>query len=437
MTTTSAKFSKMYASTLLVSIILAGVVFFLPKEVSAIAVESQHYTGIDHTPTASSIGLAFDAGDYPDFEITKIVLQIRAQSGTCPTRLDVEGISSDLVVITDTYENYEFNFSGDLPIFHEALSGITFYGDGDCTVASDFGIAGTNDDMSTVPYTRFSVGTGAGNRPVWIEVHDAQVDPISFKSPPFSQGMRAPDFENWWVCVALPQPPDPTGYYFEVEYGDTDTTDFTDSLFDNFGIIPVSLGSPSSANPECSLLQKSEDLVPGNYQAQAILYDQDDTFVFETEIFNFTIIAGEQTITPDPLGGGSDVAQACNAVSNTVARETCRVLRLLFIPSENTVDFTETTDHMATKVPFAYFYEIKDDIQAMESEEGETPSLVIDMSESALPIGGEEGIELFSQEKIEELAGSESVDTFRALMVAGIWVVFTIAVYHRAKGVLA
>lgn len=88
--------------------------------------------------------------------------------------------------------------------------------------------------------------------------------------------------------------------------------------------------------------------------------------------------------------------------------------------------------YLASKFPFAFFYDIASVFGSQNDEavEGNFPTLTIDMSSSSLPLGS---MTLFSSSTISQYAGSTNIQIFRTLMASALWIAFATMVFFGIK----
>lgn len=95
-------------------------------------------------------------------------------------------------------------------------------------------------------------------------------------------------------------------------------------------------------------------------------------------------------------------------------------------------DLLNFPSRLTQKAPFSYFYEIKGifDSFSGEDETGAFPSITLDLSSSSIPFS----IEIFSQSTIDNsFLPSGFISTLRTLMVASMWLSFSIMVFFTIK----
>lgn len=193
---------------------------------------------------------------------------------------------------------------------------------------------------------------------------------IVFQDPPLTQNFTSADFNNWQNCVYMDtggsSSSGSVGYYVAISYGTSTLNTFFDrTKFGNStstladGLIPI-YHLPVN---ECVVTNKLNSLPPGDYQAQAGLYEQftltgNTTFVASSSILNFTIASG----TPVGFVGQSQIeTQVCQPTDFSIfsvdfGYGICKVATYLFYPSQET--FTRYTDLwgvIKNKPPFGYF----------------------------------------------------------------------------------
>lgn len=248
--------------------------------------------------------------------------------------------------------------------------------------------------------------------------------PIYFANPPFRPDMVTTDFIYWRYCV------NPTGltatdFSVSFQYGDTLSEFEDDHSMDEMSL-------PGTVN--CNTIAKIDDLTPGTKVARVNLYLDGVPFA-SSSILNFEVVAGEKTNYPVDLGGVSEPEIFECAEGNIIATTFCKAMVFLFVPGEgSTALITEAYADLSGTFPFAYVTDVTDSISNLEEGDGEAASLTIDMSETALPIGGEEGFDLFSEDRIGEYLGGGNLALFRGLMAGALWIGLGFYVFHRAGG---
>lgn len=271
---------------------------------------------------------------------------------------------------------------------------------------------------------------------------------IEFVSPDDNQ--IGTDFEKWVVSAT----PDQEGLMrVQVNYGVGNTTDFQDlSGYWYFTTLPTSFLLAWE-------IPKSEDLSPDTYTAEACLIDENDTEIECTPEIEFEIKAGAKTENFITTGNIiSPFTAARNSCSDTFfaipevnlfgfdsipridfGKGLCKVATYLFVPTDTSMTyFNRVRTTFESKLPFSYFYDIQDAITtSLENEEGTVPTLTINLEDTDLPLGGSEGIELFSSDTVQEFAGETNVELFRDLMTWALWLIFMFAAYRIIKNVFS
>lgn len=155
---------------------------------------------------------------------------------------------------------------------------------------------------------------------------------------------------------------------------------------------------------------------------------ESNTVDIEVNVSNNLIT--EPGISPNTtLPGNADFNCDTGAWTDTF----CYVIQFLFQPNSAVVsDFLNLGEALKSKLPFAYFYDIKETIESV-SETGDFPSLVISMDGTALPM---DDITLFDADTVTELAGETNVDLFRLLAAWAIFFVCAYSIYLRITSLI-
>lgn len=249
--------------------------------------------------------------------------------------------------------------------------------------------------------------------------------PVFFASPPFTDGMTTTDFTYWRYCV------DPAGLTFtdidvEIQYGAV-LTDFDDLVLDN---------EPDWGDyVKCWTSPKVDDFVLGSALARVNLY-LDDVPHSSSEILSFTVVAGAKSTYPIDLGGAEnpDLTFECGD-GNFLVIGLCKAAVFLFVPGDgSTALANEAYTDLSGTFPFAYVTDVWEAVDGLEEGTASASSLTLDFENTALPLGGTEGIDIFSTETIEGYLGTGQLALFRGLMATAIWVGLGFYVFHRAGG---
>jgi hypothetical protein len=105
----------------------------------------------------------------------------------------------------------------------------------------------------------------------------------------------------------------------------------------------------------------------------------------------------------------------------------------LFIPNQKALnDFGGVYTQLQSKVPFAYFYDIKSDIEALGSSSDTFPSLTLNLSTTALPMN----VNIFSEDTVTQYAGSTNVSLFRTIMSGAIYILFGLMVWKTINNLI-
>lgn len=261
--------------------------------------------------------------------------------------------------------------------------------------------------------------------------------PLKFQAPPFVQNFTSPDFKDWWVCVNLPSTHTYTGYKIEIAYGlvgDAYTMlDDTSAI----GTIPITPGRAVNECPLIGQLANGGTIEPGEYNAQAYLYDQDGNPIYETSVLHFTITTGDEVLTP-PTGGGTDgkTTALANCITDggivdSIYEVGCKLVINLFYPSATSMNkFTELREDLETKAPFSYFYQVYDGFSELSGTAGTIPTLEITTG-TATPIDID--VDLLSPTTISQYYNGTLATTMRTLMQVVLYLAFISFILYESR----
>lgn len=119
-----------------------------------------------------------------------------------------------------------------------------------------------------------------------------------------------------------------------------------------------------------------------------------------------------------------------SAFTNDFAQGLCSVAGFLFIPSEDAwQSFGNVASVSQSRIPFSYFYDIRDVMVNVGSASVNFPSVSYDLTLNA----STSHINLFSLEKVSQYA---PVDLFRTFISYGLWVMFMLYVWHTVRRIV-
>lgn len=247
------------------------------------------------------------------------------------------------------------------------------------------------------------------------------------------------DFEHWEVCLG-----------FDADIFDPEEEYYINFLF-NEGMDPAGGTTEDNStllftghelaqgtqDPGCVLIPKQNALDPNKlYSVLASVYNDSDEIIATSEILRFRTVAGDITFKMQPISKFVLDSEECKPtdfklLSLDLGMATCKTIDFLFVPSSaSTERITQTYDELTVAFPFAYVTDFKNAVEAQEEGSAELTTLALDLSETALPLGGAEGIEIFSAEKIEEFAGETNMTLLRSLMSGALWIALGFFMFH-------
>jgi hypothetical protein len=261
---------------------------------------------------------------------------------------------------------------------------------------------------------------------------------ISFENPPFSPGVSTPDFHDWWLTENIPANHDPaiTGYYFGVSYGTSSPTGSSDSLLNAIGILPLGATDSVSDSP---LLSKEASSTPGNYQAQAFLYNQSGTVIASSTVLNFTITGNGSTIVTVPNNNASPNSPpltGCSATSFNIfgadiGKGICDAATYLFVPPQSALNaFASLQTKIASSAPFSYFYNVQSDLTGISVTSSTMAALTLNTG-SSTPI--HISFDIFSPTTLDRFTDSNSRGLLRTLIQWGLYLAFITMVVFEVK----
>lgn len=262
--------------------------------------------------------------------------------------------------------------------------------------------------------------------PYFYFEHDPfQNDDIYFADPPFREGAITTDFTYWRYCI------DGTGASYGsasvvFRYGDS-LTEFED----DFEAVDI----PYFDGIECHTITKGNALSTGAKAAVIDLYI-DGVPEAQSAVWHFTVIDGDTSAYPIDLGGEDDpdLTFECGD-GNFLVIGLCKAAVFLFVPGDgSTALANEAYTDLSGTFPFAYVTDVWEAVDGLEEGTASASSLTLDFENTALPLGGTEGIDIFSTETIEGYLGTGQLALFRGLMATAIWVGLGFYVFHRAGG---
>jgi len=104
----------------------------------------------------------------------------------------------------------------------------------------------------------------------------------------------------------------------------------------------------------------------------------------------------------------------------------CDILVWVVAPSQQSISLIQSIpEKMKTKMPFAYFYSLKDTLESASSGTTTTPPTI---TVNAGVLGS---ITVFNGSSTIALMGSTNYSIFRSLMIYGSWLIFALYVYAR------
>lgn len=206
-------------------------------------------------------------------------------------------------------------------------------------------------------------------------------------------------------------PDDIVNFQFTFYNNDTDDDPVTFSGVDirdlSSGFEYAPLESPIIISGEGSFSQIA-DLVEGHFHMwRPFLRNASSTRIIYGSWYSFDVVSYSGQF--DPLDTEADMA-----TSTALGR------------------FFSQQGYLASKFPFAYFYDVAGIIGTINDEMTETnfPTLTLSMASSSLAMGD---LEFLSKDTVEMFAGSSAVALFRTLMASALWLFFAYAVYIQIK----
>lgn len=252
---------------------------------------------------------------------------------------------------------------------------------------------------------------------------------INWQQPNFRNQFTSPDFEQWWLCVTIPQHYGVENYKITIRYGKTSnlpTWDYEDDTEDVM-TFPVYTGVDNA----CHLIDKQNPLTPDNYSAVAGLWDaDDDILIAQTPTITFTITDGEVTQVPYGDPEQSDYSARCENYTNTIRKLGCQLMVGAFFPSDNTLNkISELKTLLSTKIPSSYFLSIYDVFTDVSSSSTDFPTLTLDTTSSAVPLE----VDMLSESTINEYVPSGTLTMFRGLVAVALYLLFFSAVVYQFR----
>lgn len=189
---------------------------------------------------------------------------------------------------------------------------------------------------------------------------------ISWQEPNFRNDRTTQDFDQFWLCIDIPDSELVTQYDVKVFYGLSEDL----PSYANMDQLPFKVPIINNTFQGCILIDKSVDLTPDVYTFTAELYDQNDDLIGGTPPIQMTIITGDKVQVPtgDPNNTETDYKySSCNnynpvwftivgvRVPNPI-EQGCRLFIALFYPDTDFFNTyaSELYDVAETKVPVKY-----------------------------------------------------------------------------------
>lgn len=260
---------------------------------------------------------------------------------------------------------------------------------------------------------------------------------ISFPNPPFADGVIISDFQNWQACITIPSSTGISAYDVSIWYASTTPT-YIDRIKDKLGYIPT---YNKDVNNDCVILTKTQNFTPGDYHATAILYDQFDNQITQSDRLYFTISSGSST----PYAGGTMNIEAkiptCQDTAFDVlgadfGKGFCTVMKFLFVPDQSTInEINSVYLKIQTKIPFSYLFEVQNILsQAGTGTTANIPEIKIQTSAtSSIP---NLNIPLFSSSTVAQATQRTGFSGLRTLANVLLYVGFAYMCYETAIHVM-
>jgi len=241
---------------------------------------------------------------------------------------------------------------------------------------------------------------------------------VSFKNPPFTDGLETPDFQNWHICVNLPANHGYENMSYAVTYEDDELIAIDSSLTKSI--------SPTDAYIACELLPKSEDLLEGSYLASINLYG-DYSNIFHTNIYYFEIVAGAQILVPasDTSPSKTNAINNClssGGIIDSIYSVGCKLVVTLFYPSDTALaEFGTIRENLLVKAPFSYFYQVTDALSGVTGSTGTIPTLTISTgTATAVDLD----VDIFSPDTLNQYTSPTVRGLLRTLMEVVLYLAF-------------
>lgn len=273
------------------------------------------------------------------------------------------------------------------------------------------------------------------------ETSDEGDPKIYWQQPNFRNGFTSPDFEQWWLCVDIPDSVAADAYYIKVFYGETEDLPvyaMLDDTSQSFGTFPRYYGATYNI---CHLIDKTYDLEPEYWSAAAELYDQNDNLIAETGRIDFTIVAGPKVQVPAGLPVTSDIDRykMCQRFSVTwftimgvkvpnPIYEGCYLIALLFVFDNNLLiaEQEATKDLFFEQVPFAYFFVVRSNIEQISTiAEPANTEISLDLPIFSDPVIID--VDFFNNELIDTYVNSP----IKTWIANGLWIFFATFLLFR------
>lgn len=273
---------------------------------------------------------------------------------------------------------------------------------------------------------------------------------IGFPNPPFAPNFSSVDFTAWQTCITIPAyHPSVLSFDFSVTYGtSTPDTPWIDDNAADRGLANLASGTPFTG---CPGLNKLTALSPGNYQAQATLFDQGGSALAQSSILYFTITTSSPSSTPPVLPGGQSFSVTASTTTSfittpicpstsfvvfgaDIGKGTCDVLQFIATPSQAQLD-APFNDYaiMQTKAPFSYYFDVLNDITQSASSSSSTLQGLTITTGSSTPI--QVTVDMFSANTINRYSDPTSRSFVRTLIQWGLYLSFATMVIFKIRNI--
>jgi len=160
-------------------------------------------------------------------------------------------------------------------------------------------------------------------------------------------------------------------------------------------------------------------------------------FVQRASLSASELLSGVSTSTVAATcdGGVATSSGLLDSIGSSIANGMCRVGVFLFVPSPGAISQWQAIgSQVVTKAPISYAVEVRDAYEAFVATSSETfPALSLNLGTTSGFLGGG-NIELLSEDKVEQFAGSTALSLLRGLLASVFWLMAIAFVYRQISG---